>query len=213
MPSVRTTAAYEKIIQKLDPINRAVMVEWHAGQRQNFRKIGKKHAKEPESIAHAIHGMIDEVVKEHEPTMQVVTCKKGCAACCYLPVTVLSQEASLMHHVAAEAGVVLDQRRLAVQAAAGTAGWSRLDHADRRCVMLKDDNTCGIYDYRPAACRKYFVASDPAKCDLSNDYGALVKIYVIHVAEVILSAAFEVWPIHDTIAASLLRVPKSKEQI
>lgn len=41
--------------------------------------------------------------------------------------------------------------------------------AQIKCAFLKDDDTCGIYEYRPVMCRTFVVVSDPENCKPPSD--------------------------------------------
>ncbi len=50
------------------------------------------------------------------------------------------------------------------------------------CAFLEDDGRCGIYEYRPQACREYLVINDPADC-YNPDPVQTVQLVSIHALE------------------------------
>lgn len=162
---------------------------------------------EPERVAHTVHGVIDDhmqhmlATSKHGPE---VKCRKGCAACCHLHVDVFPQEAHLLRMVAADAGIEIDEARLARQASKDDSTWRELSPEDRRCVFLADDLRCRVYEYRPGACRKHLVKSDPDRCDMAKHPGGKVAIVFSAEAEIVHSAAMTVYGAGN-MAAMLLR--------
>jgi Fe-S-cluster containining protein len=70
-------------------------------------------------------------------------------------------------------------------------------------VFLTDAGDCAIYDYRPLACRRYFVVSDPSDCDTLVKPGHEVLNFISAGAEIEASAALEVFE-SGTLAAMVL---------
>lgn len=149
-----------------------------------------------EGLAAGIHQVIDDAQARRQvsPGEPPISCQKGCAACCHQLVSITPDEARLLLFAAEEAGHMVDHERLERQASAfGLQGWRTLSHADKRCVMLGDDDACAVYEHRPSACRKYQVVSSPALCDIETHPGAQVAVAVSTEAEVIFSAAIAVF--------------------
>ena len=99
---------------------------------------------------------------------QPITCRKGCAHCCLLFTAVSTADAL---RIAQQVLGWSDWREWVpklVSAAQAHCfeGVNNTTYLDKklRCVFLKDDNTCGIYKYRPAPCRFHLVVSPPEKC-------------------------------------------------
>jgi Fe-S-cluster containining protein len=162
---------------------------------------------DPKNVAHTVHAIIDERVQHMLATSKhgpEVTCTKGCAACCHLQVDINPREAELLRAVAAEAGIEIDEARLARQATKNPDTWRELAPEDRRCVFLAEDRTCRVHEHRPGACRKYHVLSDPDLCDMEKHPGGKVGIVFDVEAEIIHSAAMTVYGA-GSMAAMLLR--------
>lgn len=154
--------------------------------------------KDPASVAYSLHIPIDEQVHAlltTHPKAPEVKCHRGCAGCCHLNVDVTPHEAALLRYAAARHDIAIDEDRLDRQAA--TDGdldkWRKLDPADRACIFLAPDRSCAVYEYRPAACRKYLVITEPELCDSFKYPGGAVGILFSVEAEVIQTAAMTVF--------------------
>lgn len=122
------------------------------------------------------------------------TCTKS--GCCHTNVDITEDEAKLLVEKYSH---LIDHALLEIQGsvfdANTTAGheekideWGKLSFEDRKCIFLKDDR-CQVYEDRPFACRKWFVAQEDYTCD---DYNGGGLIQVVENAEVIASAAYQV---------------------
>ena len=155
----------------------------------------QRYSKLPPGPARAriLHAEIDKVVAKDGSSE--VSCQKGCAACCYQIVAMNDDEADLLAEHVISGRVAIDIPRLKRQIgpSASDEHWNNpalVKHADRRCVFLGADNTCQVYEDRPAACRKYFVRTDPVLCDLETNPHGKVQSMCINQAEVLTSAAY-----------------------
>jgi Fe-S-cluster containining protein len=94
-----------------------------------------------------------------------VACKKGCAFCCHLWVSVTAPEAIYISKRLRQRGEpVLDRVKAAhLQTRDFPFGGRR---PPVPCPMLRD-NACSIYDFRPKACR-FAASSDVAVCERSS---------------------------------------------
>lgn len=151
---------------------------------------------DPLSIAYSFHEVVDDcmsrmLVKSRHA--ESVSCRKGCASCCHVYVGIFAHEARLLWAAAAEAGIKIDEERLARQAQKTEDTWGELSPEDRRCVFLGDDRTCQVYEHRPTGCRKYLVKSDPALCDVDKHVGGQVTAVYSLEAEISHSAAMTVF--------------------
>lgn len=102
-----------------------------------------------------------------------ISCKKGCSSCCYINVSCTNPEAKLALDHAKEHGIPIDKTRLKQQFILGQDDeqFIKMDPQIRKCVFLKDDGDCAIYEVRPLACRNYFTVSDPVACNtIINPY-------------------------------------------
>lgn len=148
-----------------------------------------------------LHISVDASVNEFKIES---SCKKGCAHCCYLEVSINDDEALQLANRVMQ-GVEIDIKRLKAQAEIdtpmrGESPWREHPKDVRKCVFLGDDNLCRIYDDRPAACRKYFVASPPELCE---DIKGTSSVIGILPAEITVSAAYNIGK-PDSIAKKLL---------
>lgn len=136
-----------------------------------------------------VEGMVRKQLRE-QPRGRDVSCKKGCSACCHLPVRITREEALLIRWHLGQTRTTIDEARLAQQAATGDdlAQWAALPKQVQRCVFLKN-GACSIYDRRPMACRKYMVVSPPEFCDTEKHPGHRVTIFAAPEAEIVYSAA------------------------
>jgi len=130
-----------------------------------FSNISKTQAQVTESL----HALMDETnslfIEKVAETGKKIPCAKGCSFCCYLIVEITASEAELMTKEANRLGVVIDRNALNKQLPHATVQkWSALPYHQRKCVFLKN-GSCSVYAQRPAACRKYFVVTDPKLCD------------------------------------------------
>lgn len=142
-----------------------------------------------------VHGVIDSDLKEF--SIDSHSCRKGCAHCCHLEVTITQDEA-VMLAAKVNSGVEVDLDRLRQQASipalmdGGDSAWSGLPAQDRRCVFLGVDNLCRIYEARPAACRKYLVNTPPKDCEDPKGNSAVLSNLS---TEIEVSAAYNLGPI------------------
>lgn len=143
--------------------------------KTEFRKV-----REPLARAQALHNFIDtEIVADKKKLPKdwaMVTCKAGCSNCCHIQVTVNEEEAMLLLADAYEKDIEIDWGRVEAQAAfkGSELAYARLGKANNRCVFLGIDGLCKTYEHRPAACRKYHVANDPADCNAETSKGTMV---------------------------------------
>lgn len=110
--------------------------------------------------------MLDNVMEKalnSSPKPQI-SCRKGCAHCCHQFVATSEQEAKLIYRFCKEENIPIDVDKLTRQKDYGD-GIDWVTKEDTACVFLDENNTCKIYEARPASCRKYLVSSPPEQCD------------------------------------------------
>ena len=155
---------------------------------QIYKEECKKH--DPIIIAYSFQKEIDRIIKlqmKKDKISKKISCKKGCAHCCYLNVAVNIDEALLIIGSTLERKIYLDWGKIKRQALAkNDEEWSKLTRDEQRCIFLNKKNACSIYEYRPAACRKYFVISDSDNCNTTTK-GSVARWAPIQ-AEIIYSA-------------------------
>lgn len=162
----------------------------------------------------ALQTLVDFYVKGYLENGLEASCKKGCAHCCHLEVSISHDEAELLAGLVNSGRVNIDIGRLRKQSEIptlmdGTSAWRELPSEVRRCVFLRDDSLCGIYEQRPAACRKYFVRTPPEYC---KDIKGKSQIVSVLEAEVVVSAAYNLeYSGPDSIAKKLLPLIQSED--
>jgi len=150
------------------------------------------------SAAREAHVAIDELLKrdrEKDAASTGIKCHRGCDHCCHGPVEIWPHEAALLVAGAREAGVAMDRSRLERQGRFTTETWHQQPAADRACAFLGDDGACTVYEFRPNACRKLLVMTDPALCDATKHPPDSVGRWFSWEAELLESAALEVFGI------------------
>jgi Fe-S-cluster containining protein len=140
-----------------------------------------------------------------------VSCRQGCAHCCYLYVDITWAEARTLVAAARAGDVTIDQTLLQIQSNYTTQTWMDLPFALRRCVFLTPDHACAVYVHRPMVCRKYAVVSDPDSCNTETNPDGTVHQLVRHAAEALYSAYGAVETEHGGLAAQLLKALQRKK--
>jgi Fe-S-cluster containining protein len=109
---------------------------------------------------------------KHKPS-----CRRGCAFCCHIMVTVSAEEASEITDLVMTGNAKPDFKQMDFLAGFPdeTSAYTGLGQK-ARCPFLKLDRSCGVYEKRPLACRSYLVASPPEKCDTEKYPGGEVSI-------------------------------------
>lgn len=186
------TPSLREIFEKATPRQQEEIISALNWYRQGDRKIDQS-GHQREGIAAGLHDEIEallvELRKRDPENAQKVSCKRGCAYCCYIEVGITSDEALLLRYAMQEIGLSIDLDRLRLQASHVEKGWSSLAYEQRRCVFLQDDNSCGVYEYRPMACRKHNVITAPEKCDTNKYPGGEIGKFVSVEAEIAHNAA------------------------
>ncbi|SCK49445.1 Predicted Fe-S-cluster oxidoreductase [Variovorax sp. HW608] len=183
------TEAFAKIFTNASERERTMLGEMHLHYEGQVRKMVEQ-GHEPHNIAHTLNGLVDDSVAETLKTRngRQVQCKRGCAACCKIHVSITLAEASLLLIAAEQKRIELDWDKVERQAEHGLATWKELPPGDRRCVFLNEKDECRAYEHRPAACRKYLVASDPKNCNTYKYPDAEVRIVAPIVGEAVVSS-------------------------
>ena len=142
-----------------------------------------------------VHEQIDCSLKllfEDEVISRCVTCKRGCAGCCYTQVSVTHDESQVLSQLMQSGVIKLDFSLLDLQRLAGNSGekWYQMSFPYRRCLFLNSANECSIYQYRPAVCRTNYVISDPAQCFTYDGKERPVSLLKTDQANIIIAAAY-----------------------
>ncbi len=159
---------------------------------EQFRAVGNEDAP---SVARRVHIAIDVVLerdRKKDANSGDIQCRKGCSHCCRVPVEIWPHEAALLVEIAREAGMELDRARLERQNHHTIDTWRQQPAADKACVFLGDDGACKVYAFRPNACRKLLVVTDPALCDAGKHPPESVGRWFSWEAELMESAALEI---------------------
>jgi Fe-S-cluster containining protein len=171
-----------------DEIHRAL--DDYRTQYQERLNLGYAHAE----IIRGFYGTMREIYRKHIPSnlKSQIKCNKGCAHCCHINVDCGQGEVDLILDFCRIKNITIDVKRLTVQAPLGLEERPRSEYS--ACVFLGDDNECKIYEVRPLACRKYFVVSDPVKCDYKTNPQDQVHILPVLQMELIASAIANMQP-------------------
>lgn len=175
-----------------------------------FRAAGSRDAP---SVAREVHIAIDNVLERDRKKSAAsgdIKCRKGCSYCCHEPVDIWPHEAALLVEIARESGMELDKARLERQSQRTVDNWRQQPAADTACVFLGDDGACRVYEFRPNACRKLLVVTDPELCNGENHPPDSVGRWFSWEAEMLESAAQEVFGA-ALMPRSLLAVLSRKE--
>ncbi|MFG1484774.1 YkgJ family cysteine cluster protein [Halobacteriovorax sp. RZ-1] len=149
----------------------------------------------PVERAQLSHELVDQFTNEakSDPTAEsMISCRKGCSACCHTQVSVNQDEAELLATRILEDGIRIDIDSLATQFAAGndSAAWFAIPYEQRGCVFLDDKGACRVYSDRPSVCRSNYVVSDARHCDTSNGEYKTIRILKTSKADFVTMAAF-----------------------
>jgi len=160
---------------------------------EQFRVVENQDAP---SVARGVHSAIDNLLerdRKKSPACGDIKCRAGCDHCCHEPVEIWPQEAALLVAIAREADMELDNARLNRQSQHSIENWRQQPAADTACVFLGNDGACKVYEFRPNACRKLLVVTDPALCNAAKHPPDSVGRWFSLEAEILESAALEVF--------------------
>lgn len=192
MKSLPEKSALEKsmmIMERLDQI----VKEYKRERRKS--KLGV--------ISGLLHQMDEYIKTDINELREQITCKKGCDFCCKIQVDICEDETLLLLHAAKEKKIAIDWDYVKVQSEMKDASeHARSDHA--ACPFLKD-RKCSVYKFRPAACRKYFVVSDPQICDASIRTDLRTSVYFDLPTEMGASALMNTGQERSPMAVMLLK--------
>jgi len=158
-----------------------------------FRATGDRDAM---AVARNTHMAMDELLQRDRaknPGSENIQCGKGCNHCCREAVEIWPQEAALLAGVVRDTGMTLDMARLERQSQFTVDTWRQQPMADKACLFLGSDGACTVYESRPNACRKLLVVTDPALCDAEQSKPDSVGRWFSWEAELMESAALEVF--------------------
>ena len=172
---------------------RSVLEAMRAGYVVQFRSLEEEP---PRVVAERVHDTLERVLERDrakDRTSRSIQCGKGCDHCCKVPVEIFPQEAALLVRAAREAGIELDLPRLVRQSGYSIETWREQPARDKACVFLDEGGACKVYAHRPNACRKLLVLSEPQFCDDDKFGASRAERWISWEAEVLGSAALEVF--------------------
>ena len=179
--------------QARDQKKQAYLRAIHNRYAEQFRMTADQDAI---SVARAPHAAMDVVLerdRRKDADRSGIRCGKGCSHCCHEPVEIWAHEAALLVAIARAAGMTLDRTRLERQSRYNAENWRQQPAQDRACGLLGADGACTVYEFRPNVCRKLLVVTDPALCDTSNGQPDSVGRWFSWEAELMESAALEMF--------------------
>jgi uncharacterized protein len=118
---------------------------------------------------------------------EVISCKKKCSACCHTEVSATSDEAELLYSKIKK-GLPISLERLKNQNLSGA--WYQKSFESRACIFLDAEQTCIVYEDRPAVCRVNFVTSPPSTCDTQDGTVKPQRLVMIEKAHLLMAAVF-----------------------
>jgi len=150
--------------------------------------------------ATVLHREIDTRLNQNVPEItKPITCKKGCAFCCHRMVFVNADEADLLTTKLEQLeGGKISNKTIAklenitkAYSDSDTKKFWKLPYHQSRCIFLDTDNTCKVYESRPASCRLKLVTSPAENCskEKSRERGNVIQNYYNLPIEVYNSAA------------------------
>jgi Fe-S-cluster containining protein len=111
-----------------------------------------------------------------------IACRSGCAACCFVRVSVLPAEVfNLAAHVnetftAEQRAVLIEKLRNYIESIAALPVEGRMRH-QLACAFLGQDRCCTVYQARPLACRMHHSLSREA-CEDPNEPVPLIEDFI-----------------------------------
>jgi len=141
------------------------------------------HGHKVTDILHKFYEANEEITDYPPSTIQ---CRKGCAFCCHINVTISQAEAELIQEYCNEHGMKIDWQRFKDQRKLTEQTHASSEY--KKCAFLKD-NQCSVYEVRPFNCRNYFVITPAFLCDADKFPKGTVGTYV-NVEKEVLHSAF-----------------------
>ncbi len=125
--------------------------------KSNFKRVKFVHSE--------VDKYLDILLKDRFVS-SVITCKKGCTACCHTQVSITEDEAIFLAQRAVDENLFIDMKNLYLQASVlnSDSKWYGLPYEKRRCIFLDDNNLCKVYEDRPLVCRTNYVLSPKESC-------------------------------------------------
>lgn len=190
MKKYHLTSTLQGIIGKLNLKQLGIIQQMINHYITEYKRVKQEYPKENHKVAffmqNEVNDVTDNKVLEIISEGKSISCGKGCSFCCYLNVDITDDEADLLHFHIKRNKIDIDTQRLEKQSRA--KDYDKMPLNQRKCVFLDDKGCCKVYDVRPIACRKLFVASPKEDCDTSKNYGKEVARVFDVQAETMASA-------------------------
>ena len=154
-----------------------------------------KKIQSPVRRARLIHNEVEKAIEStlSDPLISsLISCKKGCSACCHTQVSITSDEVALLGEKILSGEVEINIEKLYRQAQSknSAANFFQLKYETRGCVFLNDKQECSIYEDRPSVCRTNNVLSDPSLCSTADGKERSVRIIKTQKANMMIIGAF-----------------------
>lgn len=148
----------------------AMAMDMYIDSFKNFYEAFERMPRTTGTTKHAMEefdGLLSFALQMHSMKLgyNPITCKKGCSACCHINVNISPREADLIVSFVRSQKIRLDRKKILAQSDKLPEEFHKLDWETKACPFLNGAGECGIYQFRPLACRKYLVGSDPKFCD------------------------------------------------
>lgn len=142
-----------------------------------------------------IHNQVDrnlQIVTEDPIAKKLLSCKKGCSACCHTQVSVTSDEALYYAGKILSGEIKVDLKRLAIQAKVknNSEDYFKIPYELRKCIFLNNKNACSIYEDRPTVCRTNLVISDKKDCLTEDGIEKPIRLLKTERADTVIIGAF-----------------------
>lgn len=153
--------------------------EGAARQMKSGDTLGPSQASEIATNTRRLFESLDAAVEQKTKAMGV-TCRKGCAHCCYLLAVITFPDAIVLadHLLNRPDWEAWLPRLRESSERADYEGICFDNYFDKRipCVFLDGGNTCRVYSARPSQCRYHVVTSDPVECSHFAPTGRITQI-------------------------------------
>lgn len=165
-----------------------------------LQSLAKPGMARPASTVAATAQALNSASIKARPGQRPLACAAGCSACCHTWVAAAAPEIfRLADHLRArpDAEAEVDHVRQRAAATVGLTPTQRFG-AKRPCPLLAEDGRCGVYDYRPTACRQA-TSYDLAACQdefEGREFGGDMEVSRLHMAHarnafVVMAAALK----------------------
>jgi Fe-S-cluster containining protein len=158
-------------------------------------KTAKQLGRRMLSVYRALDPKFEELAAKEN-----VTCKKGCASCCYLQIYITLPEAVALAEKLSEDPVRMQKVISDCYEQLNKLNPDNALHFKQMlpCVLLNEaDKTCSVYDARPTACRHHYVVSPAENCSPLSENTEIVRLNTEKADAFVLSEALRVLQQHQ----------------